>query len=265
MRQKITEEIENFVTAYGQRPEIRNTWGTPLVGFAGAYHPEMARLKQTVLPDHVMPWEVLEQPTVVICYFLPFQKELAETNWGGDTASPEWALAYEETNALFGELNAYLIQTIAAWGYRAAATPEAGAFDRERLRSRWSQRHIARIAGLGTFGVNNMLITKAGCCGRYSSVVTDLPVTPDQPLTEEYCLYKKNGNCGQCVKQCPSGALTLDGFDRQTCFALCRKNARLLPVMGNSYAAVAGQEAAETGSEVCGKCEVHMPCSFRRG
>ncbi len=65
------------------------------------------------------------------------------------------------------------------------------------------------MAGLGTFGLNNMLITAAGCCGRLSTVVTNLRVTADTPLLTENCLYKKSGRCGLCVKRCPSGALNL--------------------------------------------------------
>lgn len=59
-----------------------------------------------------------------------------------------------------------------------------------------------------------MLITKIGCCRRYSTIVTNLDVKPDSPLEDEFCLYKKNKGCGICVKHCPSGALTLGGYDR---------------------------------------------------
>ncbi len=68
-----------------------------------------------------------------------------------------------------------------------------------------------------------MLITKIGCCGRYSTIVTNLDVKPDSPLEDEFCLYKKNKSCGICVKHCPSGALTLDGYDRHKCYVVLRK------------------------------------------
>ena len=68
-----------------------------------------------------------------------------------------------------------------------------------------------------------MLITKTGCCGRYSTIVTNLDVQADSPLEEEYCLYKKNGTCGVCVQHCPSGALTFDGFNRYKCYDVCKK------------------------------------------
>ncbi|WP_338094171.1 hypothetical protein [Methanorbis furvi] len=39
---------------------------------------------------------------------------------------------------------------------------------------RWSHRHFAVLAGLGTFGVNNMLITRMGCYGRVSSFAASI-------------------------------------------------------------------------------------------
>lgn len=39
--------------------------------------------------------------------------------------------------------------------------------------SEWSHRHAAYIAGLGIFGINNMLITNKGCVGRIPSFYED--------------------------------------------------------------------------------------------
>ena len=155
-----------------------------------------------------------------------------------------------------------MIEFLQNAGYAASVSPEATTFDRNTLKSNWSQRHIARIAGLGTFGFNNMLITEVGCCGRISSIITNLEISPDAPQTEDRCLYKRNGTCLACIKNCPSGALTSQNFDRKKCFATCQKNAALYKDFGNSYAANAGDETLDTGSEVCGKCVAGMPCAF---
>ena len=74
---------------------------------------------------------------------------------------------YEETNALFGELNGALIDFIHAKAGHAGITPKATTFDQQKLISDWSHRHIAYAAGLGTFGVNNMLLTRHGCYDRF--------------------------------------------------------------------------------------------------
>ncbi len=107
-----------------------------------------------------------------------------------------------------------------------------------------------------------MLITKVGCCGRYNTIVTNLDVKADSPLKEELCLYKKNGSCGICVKHCPSGALTLDGYDRHKCYIVLRKNGELYTEFGSSYTDESGDDPNSVGSEVCGKCVVNTPCTF---
>lgn len=260
MKAYVTAIIENYVREYEKTSATK--WGRPLVGFADAAHPMLPELRVVADKNHVMPQKVLEDAAIVVCYFLPFTRETAKSNIGDGHASPEWARAYEDTNALFTRLNAHLIEQLEARGYRAAVSPEATTFDREVLMSRWSQRHMAWLAGMGTFGLNNMLITDAGCCGRFSSVVTNLDVTPGAPLTTENCLYKREGKCGVCVRHCFSGALTTEGYDRKKCFGVCSENAAVYNDFGNSYAADAEGVIMDTGSEVCGKCLVGVPCAF---
>ncbi|MCS4454705.1 epoxyqueuosine reductase [Clostridium botulinum] len=263
MKEKITEMIRNFVKEYEQKDDISTKWGEPLVGFADANHPYILNLKELITQTHKLPTDVLSDASIVIAYFIPFTKELANTNRiVGDISSPEWALAYEETNAMFVKLNEYIISELRKIGYHAGISPEASTFDQKILKSNWSHRHFAKVAGLGTFGINNMLITKIGCCGRYSTIVTNLDVKPDSPLEDEFCLYKKNKSCGICVKHCPSGALTLDGYDRHKCYVVLRKNAELYTEFGSSYTNKSGDHPNSVGSEVCGKCVVNTPCTF---
>ncbi|MEL7656677.1 MAG: epoxyqueuosine reductase [Bacillota bacterium] len=263
MKDKITEMIRGFVQEYEKRPDISTAWGYPLVGFADVHHPEILNLKKTISETHKLPVDVLPSASIVIAYFVPFTKKLAITNrTDGEMASPEWALAYEETNAMFRKLNEYLIAELDHMGYEAAVSAEASTFDQNKLISNWSHRHFAKAAGLGTFGINNMLITKSGCCGRYNTIVTNLDIEPDQPLIEDYCMYKKNGSCGVCVRRCPSGALTLEGYDRQKCYEVCRKNAELYTEFGSSYFDETGEQPNSAGSDVCGKCVSNVPCSF---
>ncbi|QIB68823.1 epoxyqueuosine reductase [Aminipila butyrica] len=263
MKEKITHMIQDFVQSHGERDEIRTKWGEPLVGFAAADHAYVLRLKEVVAEHHRMPKDVLPDASIVVSYFVPFTRELAKTNQTlGALASQEWALAYEETNAMFIQLNRYLIEEMEKIGYKAGTSPEALTFDQEQLKSNWSQRHFARAAGLGTFGINNMLITKKGCCGRYNSVVTNLDVAPDQPLEEDYCLYKKNGGCKVCLTHCPTQALTVESFNRYKCHEVLKENARKYNQFGSSYTDETGTLSNSLGSEVCGKCVVGLPCSF---
>jgi len=66
------------------------------------------------------------------------------------------------------------------------------------------QKSIARIAGLGFIGKNNLLVTKNhGCALTMCSVLTDIPViTKNYPVLPSDC-----GICEACIKACPVNAL----------------------------------------------------------
>ena len=263
MKELITKMIQDYISEYEKKADISTSWGIPIVGFANACHPDILKLKETVSLTHMLPSEVLSAAKIVIAYFVPFTKELADTNSIiGETASPEWALAYEETNKMFLHMNGFIIEELKSMGYEAAVSPEASTFDQKKLISNWSQRHFAKVAGLGTFGINNMLITKIGCCGRYGTIVSNLDVEPDSQRGEEYCIDKKTGRCGICISRCPSGALTLEGYNREKCYKVLRNNATRYTEFGSSYFNETGERPNSIGSEVCGKCTVNVPCSF---
>jgi len=263
MKDKIRKIIHDYVREYEKRANIATTWGEPLVGFADAKHPLISEYKTIIGENHGTPGEVLDDASIVIAYYVPFTKELAKTNvTGTNLASREWAIAYEETNAMFRTLNEHVIAELEKMGYKAGISPKTNTFSTTELKSDWSYRHYAYLAGLGTFGINNMLITKQGCCGRYNNIVTNLDVIPDRPLEEELCLYKKNGSCKVCLQNCPVGALTTEGFDRHLCYSLLLKNAAVHTGLGNSYMDESGESANSVGSDVCGKCVTQSPCAF---
>ncbi len=213
----------------------------PVIGFADVASVKIRGLKVSVSESHLTPEEILPGATIVLSYFLPFTREAGACNRDGDFPSQRWADLYNKTNALIAEINDALVSRLQAEGIPAAVP--SGGFDTEQLISRWSQRHIAEAAGLGTFGLNNMLITPAGSMGRFGSVVTALKEPVDLPETAERCLAKAGGRCHVCISRCPSGALTDTGFDRHICYAVCSRAER------------------ELGADVCGKCAVELPCA----
>ena len=64
------------------------------------------------------------------------------------------------------------------------------------ISSNWSERHAAYVAGLGTFSLNDALITVNGIAHRVGSIIvaTELPATK-RPYTGryDYCLYYNSG------------------------------------------------------------------------
>ncbi|MCJ7786404.1 MAG: hypothetical protein MUP41_20930, partial [Desulfobacterales bacterium] len=80
--------------------------------------------------------------------------------------------------------------------------------------SPWSERHIAYACGLGTFSLNDGLITPKGMAVRFGSVVTLLKLTPSEKKYRHYrenCLQFRNEKCGKCIPRCPAGAISEKG------------------------------------------------------
>lgn len=248
--EKIIENlIIDYVNKYMENPKVKTKWKKPLVAFANARDPLFDKLKEVANPDHLMPEDILEGSNTVITYFLPFIESIPISNINGRTSSMEWAMAYIETNNMIGSLNDYIIESIKEMGYKADKLNPAMNMDYEKLISVWSNRHVAYIAGLGTFGLNNMLITRSGCCGRLGNVVTNMELKATKRPDREYCLFKHNGSCAYCADKCVNDALFRDRFDRFKCFQMCKKNDSIHDGLGGE-------------AQVCGKCLTVVPCSF---
>lgn len=223
-------------------------WAAALVGFAAAADPLFPELKRVAAPEHLLPVDMLPSAETVIVFFLPFARPVATSNIPRVSASRQWAIAYIETNHLISAICKHMMRFLQDHDRRVAAAPATHNFDPKRLLSNWSHRHAAYIAGLGTFGLNNMVITGNGCCGRFGSFVTDLRLEPDRRMDGEACLYRHDGSCLKCVARCVNGALFEDRFDRHRCYDMCLRNAELFAELGTA--------------DVCGKCLVGLPCSF---
>jgi epoxyqueuosine reductase len=90
----------------------------------------------------------------------------------------------------------------------------------EEKKSNWSERHVAFVAGLGTFGLHRALITAKGTTVRIGSVITTLVLSPTpRPYTryDEYCPFLTRGTCGACMKRCPPAAITERGKNNNAC------------------------------------------------
>ena len=168
----------------------------------------------------------------------------AADNENGLLGSKEWLEAFDLLEPLNGQFAQFIASEIIAEGYDAAVPSAELIGNYLSGTAKWSQRHVAWAAGLGTFGINNMLITRSGCVGRLYSLVTSAKYCPDDIPNIEYCAYRRNGTCEICIDHCPPHALTVNGseisFDSAACMAHC---SRISP-------------------GICGKCMVGLPCTL---
>ena len=261
------EEIRRFVLNWPdlRLPEHKHYFDDPLLGVASGDDPIFAELQQVIGPFHWTPRQVLadsgfaddSRPVSVICWSLPISKTVRESN-RPETLYPSkaWAFTRSHGEALNGALRRHVVSWLKERGVASVAPQFAtGWLERDDpavgIASSWSERHAAYAAGLGTFSLNDGLITERGIAHRLGSVVAamDLPATQRSRGLRDNCLYHAKGICGVCVKRCPVDALSLDGHDKYR----CREH-----VYGTVPRAVATlYDVPNTG---CGLCQTAVPC-----
>lgn len=245
----ISEIIQRTMDRWRAEAVGPDYWREPLVAVADAHDPLFASLRQVVDKSHALPEELLPGARSVVVFFIPFQEWLGSENAdAGEMAARSWAQAYVATNLLIRAITLDLEAAVEARGGKAFPTPATHNFDEQKLVSGWSHKHLAYIAGLGTFGSHHWLITPSGCCGRLGSLVTTLDLPCTSRMDRELCLVKSGRKCHACVAHCRFGALQPSQFDRHLCYAQCLKN----DVHHGDLPLV----------DVCGKCGCDVPCSY---
>jgi epoxyqueuosine reductase QueG len=241
---QVRELIERTVRSVVDEADTATTYRPPLVGFAAADDPAFEGLKRLVGPEHMLPVDVLPGAVSVVSFFLPFGAEVVEANRvRKGRVAREWAVAYLETNDLIGAVCEGLDEELRGAGFASAFVPATGKFDRATLASDWSHKSVAVIAGLGRFGLHHMVITQAGCAGRFGSLVTDAVLKPSYRSLRELCTHMSGGTCKDCVTRCPVGALNGAGdLNDELCWNRCDAVATRLSELGRV--------------PVCGKCAV---------
>lgn len=247
---------------YALKPELVGIsyYDAPLVGCADGNDPIFRQFREDpkiIGPELRLPEQWLPGARSVVSFFLPYTKEIRDSNRSDITApSDAWLHARVEGQAFLMKTCEVLAARLREAGYQAvipaASSDFAFSLDPGKLSrgepvyvSNWSERHAAFAAGLGTFGLSKHLITEKGVCGRFGSVITDAPLTPTpRPYTEpyEYCTF-----CGACVRRCPVDAISVEaGKNNLTCGAFVDDTrVTFAPRYG------------------CGKCQLNVPCESR--
>lgn len=217
----------------------------PLVGIASADDPIFKKLKEPEIigENHLLPTEWLPEAKSVISFFLPFSKKIRVANRSKGLPAMEWVYARWEGEICNHQLKKYLVKKLEELGNQALApaiTTER--FQIKEKKSNWSERHVAYIAGLGTFGLGRSLITPKGSAGRFGSIITTRTLEPTQHRYQPFLDYCNT--CLKCVTRCPSNALKPEGKD----IWICSKY--LDNIIKPKYEPRYG----------CGKCQTEVPC-----
>ena len=249
----LSQRLMDYVTIYPEKYNQIAIWREPVMACAPA-DDRFHRLKEIIVPEHALPQDLLPGAKTVVVWFIPLKRHIQMDNIGGERPSLSWGRAYLSTNDLIDRTGRAIKAMIEDAGGKVALTPATHNFDKERLVSLWSHKHLGHLIGLGRYGTNCQLITPSGCSGRMGSLATDLELG-DHPLVtvDELCLVKAGKKCGKCIKACPIDALTEGGMDRAACYSRLRENYHLLME----------PDGLPKSTDVCAKCQVGMPCSLK--
>ncbi len=247
-------------------------FGEPLVGFAGGADPLFQRCQEHIGDFYLTPLEAFRQvfasrparpdELAVISWVLPAGESVLADQAAAEGRPSERWVRMRHYGELFNEaLRMHLVQNLMDAGVEVLA-PVLEPFYAKQDQgapyapcANWSERHVAFIAGLGTFGLCDGLITERGKAMRAGSVVARLPIYPSpRPYGGQdihaYCLHYSQGSCGKCVKRCPVNAIGPDGHDK----ALCKRylNGKLKRIAAERFG---------LQTDACGLCQAGVPCS----
>jgi epoxyqueuosine reductase len=268
VRDAVRGSSENRLRGLDDEP----AWGDALVGFAAGDDPLFEFLKEDIGEFYWTPKEIFgltfgtgpaasvgrEAPRLsVVAWVLP-QTGATKADQRQESRFPadRWVISRAYWQELSDDVHATVVARLAAMGLRAVA-PEQSAHWRTAesplygRASTWSQRHTAFVAGLGTFGLSDGLITPVGKAMRAGSVVVEAALAPSPRRYEghhDWCLFYVDGTCEDCIRRCPAGAITKAGHDKVKCEAYLRRIAvRTEPLIGS-----------RTGG--CGLCQAGVRC-----
>jgi epoxyqueuosine reductase len=142
---------------------------------------------------------------------------------------------YRHTNMFLDHLATKMASRISGLGFDALPIAASYVIDWRKQSSHLSHKRIARLAGLGWLGRNNLLVTpEFGAAVRLVTVLTNAPLIASKPA-EGSC-----GDCKACLEVCPVGAIRerQEEFDHMACFEQLRKFSK----------------EANFGQHICGLC-----------
>jgi len=266
----------NHLTFFDNVPIIDE----PVVGFANGDDPIFQDLKTIIGEFHLTPREMMERylaikrwrfgtrrldAVSVISWALPLTRETRvperSSPFGGSPRynHSRWiGIKFYES---VGQYVASLLEILRC----NAVTPEYSRLLEIKempggwLAANWSERHIAYACGLGTFGLNGLMITSRGCAVYLGSVVCDIELTPTPRAASHVanCPYYRDGSCGHCIDRCIASAISGHGRSNVACLGNLRDE------QANKIRSAGLDKDLVGSAPACGRCSTALPCEDR--
>ncbi len=191
----MTDTIRSLVTGKCAALDI------PLVGFASAERWEQPPF-EALVPPAFRPKAIWPEVKTVIVIGIPVSLPIVET-----APSIWYHELYRTVNTLLDTSAFRIASFLNRQEILAISVPRDGYGSISVLKEKpvafFSHRHAAYFAGLGTFGINNMLLTpQFGPRVRFTTIFTSAKIEPDPVMEEDLCIH-----CMRCAEVCPVNAI----------------------------------------------------------
>jgi epoxyqueuosine reductase len=274
------DEIETMIKESVTHSDLNNfkhiglpdepMWNSPIIGFAAGNDALFQFFKKDIGDFYWSPAEafalkykdayVIDRDLTVISFGFAQTAETKKVQSRSEgLPSLKWVVTRGEWEPFIYDLCGRILNDLEKRGIRAVAIdllPEWSRMTSEKygMASKWSHRHTAFVAGLGTFGLSDGLITRQGKAMRFCTIIVEGQLPPDRRLYKkhtEWCKFYADGTCGDCINRCPVHAITKEGHDKDVCSAYLQtiKNETGPDILRNSNY-IAG----------CGLCQTRIPC-----
>jgi hypothetical protein len=267
----------NHLTAFNNLPIVDE----PVVAFANGDDPIFQDLKTIIGEFHLTPREIMEKYVAakrwqfsarhgidsigVVSWALPIS---LETRLDERTSPFGGSPRYNHTRwigiRLYENLAQYVASLLEVVGCDAVAPTQSKFFEIKEMpggwmAANWSERHIAYASGLGTFGLNGLMITSLGCAVYLDSVVCDRALNPTPRATSHVanCSFYQDGSCGICIERCTASAISEAGRSNITCLQNLRDTQAVKVRSLGLDKGLVGPAPA------CGRCSTGLPCEDR--
>lgn len=183
------------------RDTVRNL-NIPVLGVASVDMWDTDPLVSSNVPVERRPKSIMPECRSAIVIGVPIQSAVIDT-----APSIYYRELYKVTNAILDDSAQRIVMALEMMGHRAVFIPRDGYHGMAGLlrepTSFFSHKHSAYLAGLGTFGVNNLILTERyGPRIRFTTILTDAVLPYGKPMESQICI-----RCMKCRDVCPAGAI----------------------------------------------------------
>jgi epoxyqueuosine reductase len=132
-----------------------------------------------------------------------------------DQPTPLYFHHYQRVNILLDTIGLTVTAAIQELGYEAMPIAASQILDWKTQRGLLSHKHVAKAAGLGWIGRNNLFVNR-----RFGSRVRLVTVLSNFPLETSLASSEECGTCRACLAVCPTRAIKerQEDFDHLGCY-----------------------------------------------